>query len=285
MSHPVRFGLRLPPQVSWAAGSSPLPRLVELAQAAEQSGFDSLLVSDGPTAAEGGAGGGLEAVTFLGALATATATAHLGVLNSPAGWRPPSLLAKQITAVDVISGGRAVLGMSTGGGVGPGRYSRLEEALTVCRAMFEHADSTVHGRAYRIDNAANRPRPLQRGGPPLVATGRPSRWLLQVALRVADAVHLEPPPPRLEVVVAAVSRQGRLTAHPRGSLGISVSVAVDPGAWRFGGAAAVVQAVGSVLGAGAHGVVLDTAADARPEAVAEVGRALVESFGPTVERR
>lgn len=278
MSALVRFGLRLPTAISGGAGTSPLPRLVELARAAEQSGFDSLWVADRPGEDDGSVGE-LEAYTLLGALATSTSMSRLGALASPAGARPPSLLAKQVTALDVISGGRAVLGMRAARGVHRGRYARLQEAASLCRAMFEHAESTLHGRWYRIEQAANRPPPVRAGGPPLVVAGRGGRRLLEVAVRVADGVHVEASTSRLARLVPQVRERQQRNGKPSHELWVTAGLTLSRGAWSSAGAPAVVEAVGRLLEAGAQGVVLDAPVGVRPDAVTGVGHALLKAYG------
>src|SRR5207237_6874726 len=95
----------------------------------------------------------------------------------------PALLAKQVTTLDVISKGRAILGIGAawnedehrGYGfefppIGQ-RMNRLEEALTICKAMFTEERATFEGRYYRIERALNNPRPLRPGGAPGLARG------------------------------------------------------------------------------------------------------------------
>lgn len=276
----VRLGLRLPTSISAGPGASPLPRLVELARAAEGAGFDSLWVPDRAGDPDTQATGALEAYTLLGALATATERARLGALSSPVGNRPPSVLAKQVTCLDVLSGGRAVLGLAVGT-ARRGRHARLEEAVSVCRAMFEHAESTVNGRWFHTERAANRPSPRHAGGPPIVVAGRSGRRLVEVALRVADAMHVETSTTRLRRLVAHVAARHESSGRPLRPLWVTAGVILSRGAWSASGASAVVEAVGLVLEAGAHGVVLDAPVGVRPDAVAGAGEALVRAYGAT----
>jgi alkanesulfonate monooxygenase SsuD/methylene tetrahydromethanopterin reductase-like flavin-dependent oxidoreductase (luciferase family) len=157
------------------AGRPPaLERIGALAEAAEQAGFDSLWVTDQQSVATGGAAttglDGLEAYSLLGALATLTRTMRLGVLPLGPDRRHPSVVAKMVTTVDVISHGRAILtyGMAS---MDQPDIDRAVEALRVGRAMLEEEIPTVAGSAYAIARAFNRPRPVQTDGIPRALVG------------------------------------------------------------------------------------------------------------------
>jgi len=111
-------------------------------------------------------------------------------------------LAKQVTALDVISGGRAVLGIGAAWyereheGLGfdfpplRERFERLEEALVICRAMFTTDAPSFNGRYYRIHDAVNRPRPVRTGGPPILIGGGGERRTLRLVAEHGDACNL-----------------------------------------------------------------------------------------------
>jgi alkanesulfonate monooxygenase SsuD/methylene tetrahydromethanopterin reductase-like flavin-dependent oxidoreductase (luciferase family) len=170
----TRLGLALPSLRSTGSGcSEDFSQLAASARVAERSGFDSLFFcpaseSAGSTAS---VGSGFEAYTFLGALARRTSSARIGTLGLDRAGRPPSLLAKQITALDVLSSGRAVLGIGEAGG-GPDAVERLEETIDICRAMFRESPVDFDGRFHSLLGATNRPRPVQEGGPPIVIDAR-----------------------------------------------------------------------------------------------------------------
>ena len=142
-----------------------------------------------------------EAYTLLGALATQTTTAKLLALVSPVTLRNPALLAKSVTTLDVISGGRAVLGVGAGwdldehaayGYTFPPikeRMDRLDEALRVCRSLFRDQRPSFSGLRYTIRDAWNVPKPLAADIPILVAGGGELRTLALVA-RYADACNV-----------------------------------------------------------------------------------------------
>src|ERR1700730_4672895 len=154
--------------------------VVEQARAAEAAGFALVTVMDhfyqiagiGPEEDPM-----LEAYTTLGALAASTSRVRLATLVTGVTYRNPALLAKLVTTLDVISGGRAVLGIgaawneSEHRGYGfefppiGERTDRLDEALTICRLMFTQTRPSFEGRHHRIERAINSPRPVQPGGP------------------------------------------------------------------------------------------------------------------------
>jgi F420-dependent oxidoreductase-like protein len=196
----TRFGVQLP-NFSGVDPADLFEHVAGLATAAEDSGFDSVWVMDhffqlpplgGPDAPM------LEAYTLLGALAARTRRVQLGTLVTGVTYRNPAILAKIVTTLDVISRGRAILGI--GGawydvehqalgvdyprdGV---RLDMLEEAVQVCRAMFTGDDVSFTGTHYRLDHARNLPRPVQAGGPKIMIGGGGEKRTLRLVARYAD---------------------------------------------------------------------------------------------------
>jgi F420-dependent oxidoreductase-like protein len=181
--------------------------VANLARAAEDAGFGLVTVMDhfyqiygvGPETDPM-----LEAWTTLGALAARTTKVRLGTLVTGVTYRNPAMLAKMVTTLDVISGGRALLGLGAawnedehrGYGVEfppiPERMDRLDEALTICRAMFTEERPSFEGRYYRIDRALNSPRPIQPGGPRILVGGGGEQRTLKIAAKHADMTHWFP---------------------------------------------------------------------------------------------
>jgi F420-dependent oxidoreductase-like protein len=203
----TKFGLQIP-NFSYgddSNGRGLFERVVSIATTAESSGFDSLWVMDhlfqipmvGPMDDPM-----FEAYTLLGGLAARTARARLGAMVTGVTYRNPALLAKEVTALDVLSGGRAVLGLGAAWfeaehqGLGfdfpplAERFDRLAEALVICRAMFTEDAPSFEGRFYRIDSAVNRPRPVHREGPPILIGGGGERRTLRLVAEHADACNL-----------------------------------------------------------------------------------------------
>jgi len=182
-------------------------RFVEQAVAAEAAGFQLVTVMDhfyqirgvGPETDPM-----LEAYSTLAALAARTGKVRLGTLVSGVTYRNPAILAKTVTTLDVISGGRAMLGIGAawnedehrGYGIDfppiGERMDRLEEALTICHAMFTEERPSFTGRYYRIDSALNYPRPIAPAGPPILVGGGGEQRTLKIAAKHADITHWFP---------------------------------------------------------------------------------------------
>jgi alkanesulfonate monooxygenase SsuD/methylene tetrahydromethanopterin reductase-like flavin-dependent oxidoreductase (luciferase family) len=181
----TKFGIQLP-NFSGVETVHLFEHIAGLATGAEASGFNSVWVMDhffqlpplgGPDQPM------LEAYTLLGALAARTHRVQLGTLVTGVTYRYPGILAKIITTLDVISQGRAILGI--GGawydvehkGLGidyPSdrvRLDMLEEAVQVCRTMFTGDDVSFAGTHARLDHARNVPVPLHPGGPKIMIGG------------------------------------------------------------------------------------------------------------------
>lgn len=228
------FGLQLPNFGFGVPDDQLFDQVVARATAAETSGFRSLWVMDHlyQLPALGGADQPmLEAYTLLGALATQTRTATLGTMVTGVTYRNPALLAKIVTTLDVISRGRAVLGLGaawhdlehTGYGFDfppvSERMDRLEEALQICRAMFERDHVSFEGAHYRTDDARNLPRPVQAGGPEILVGGGGERRTLRLVAQYADACNLHGDPDgirhKLEVLHRHCADVGRDPAEIR----------------------------------------------------------------------
>jgi F420-dependent oxidoreductase-like protein len=179
-------------------------RIVGQAKAAEKAGFDLVTVMDhfyqirgiGPETQPM-----LEAYTTLGALAANTSRVKLGTLVTGVTYRNPAVLAKQVTTLDVISNGRAILGLgaawneSEHNGYGiefppiGRRMDRLDEALTIAKLMFTQDRPSFEGRYYKIDRALNVPRPVQPGGPKILIGGTGERRTLRLLAQHGDIGH------------------------------------------------------------------------------------------------
>jgi F420-dependent oxidoreductase-like protein len=187
-----------------ADGAQLFDRVVANAQAAEAAGFDLVTVMDhfyqirgiGPETEPM-----LEAYTTLGALAAKTSRIKLATLVTGVTYRNPAILAKQVTTLDVISKGRAILGIGAawnedehiGYGVGfpsiSERMERLDEALTIAKLMFTEERPSFQGKHYRIERALNVPRPVQPGGPKILVGGGGERKTLRLLARHGDIGH------------------------------------------------------------------------------------------------
>ena len=178
--------------------------VVQLAKAAEAAGFDLVTVMDhfyqiagiGPETEPM-----LEAYTTLSALAQHTSRVKLGTLVTGVTYRNPALLAKMVTTLDVVSHGRAVLGIgaawneSEHEGYGfdfppiKERMERLDEAVTIAKLMFTEERPSFSGKHYRIDKALDVPRPVQPGGPKILIGGGGEKKTLRILAKHGDIGH------------------------------------------------------------------------------------------------
>ena len=176
------------------------------AQVAEEAGFSRLVVVDHVWQFGGGSVEQemLESYTTLGYLAAVTTHAELLTLVTAATYRPPGLLAKMVTTLDVLSGGRAWLGIGAGAPFGGAeatglglpfppvaeRFERLEETLQVCLQMWSKDDGPYDGQHYQLGRTLNSPQSLRRPHPPILIAGSGERKTLRLVAQYADACNL-----------------------------------------------------------------------------------------------
>jgi F420-dependent oxidoreductase-like protein len=179
-------------------------RTLEVAQVADRSGFDSIWVFDHfHTTPEPTDEPVLEAYTTLSALATATSNVRLGQVVTCASYRNPALLAKMITTIDVISGGRAILGLGAGwkeeewlayGYAFPPskeRLAALEDTLEIASRMFGPGRATYEGRGSSIEGAINEPKPVQQPRIPIMVGGNGQKVTWRLAAKYADELNVD----------------------------------------------------------------------------------------------
>ncbi|HEY0519739.1 MAG TPA: LLM class F420-dependent oxidoreductase [Ilumatobacteraceae bacterium] len=199
------YGLQLP-DFSWIVDADPsttMQRLRATAEAAEAAGFSSLWVMDhmlqlpplgGPAASI------LEGYVTLGALAAVTTRVELGTLVTGVTYRNPAHLAKQIATLDALSGGRVILGIGAawydteheayGWDFPPvkERFERLNEAVTICRGMFDNETFTYSGAHYSVTDARVVPRPQRRV--PIMIGGSGEKKTLRMVAELADLCNI-----------------------------------------------------------------------------------------------
>lgn len=201
MRVPLTLGLHLP---NFNFPDTPaerlLDRLTDIAQAAEGSGFSSITLMDhyhqipgvGPRT-----NWMMEGNTALGALAARTSKVSLGLLVGGVMYRNPAFLAKATTTLDVLSGGRAVLGLGAAwfeeehlayGFPFPAlreRFEHLEDALQIARLMFTEDEPSFQGTHHHIEHALNNPKPV-RGDIPILVGGSGEKKTLRLVAQHAD---------------------------------------------------------------------------------------------------
>ena len=225
----IKVGLQIPNfTYPGVAPEHLFERVAEVAVAAEGAGADTVMVMDhfyqlamlGPIEHEM-----MEAYTLLGAIAARTSKVQLGTLVTGVTYRNPAILAKIVTTLDVISSGRAFLGIGAawfdvehhalGVDFPPvkERFERLEEALVICRAMFRGERPTIEGQHYQVRDAINSPLPVQPGGPPIMIGGQGEKKTLRFMAKYAEMANFtagfDEIPRKLEVLAAHCAAEGR----------------------------------------------------------------------------
>ena len=205
------------------------PTLAATARAAEEGGCSIFTVMDHWFQLEqlGGAHDPmLEGYTTMGFLAGQTQRITLGLLVTGVTYRHPGLLAKTVTTLDILSGGRAQLGIGAAWyerehlGLGvpfpsvSERFERLEETLQICRQTWSDDDGPYEGRHYQLAETICSPRPLQQPAPRILVGGSGERKTLRLVARYADACNLYAPDPavvahKLDVLARHCEAEGR----------------------------------------------------------------------------
>jgi len=223
----MKLGLHIP-DFTWPGGPDSLGHdLARVGQAAEEAGFDRVSVMDhffqirgvGPPEHEM-----LEAYTTLGYLAAHTARVKLLTLVTGVVYRQPGLLAKAVTTLDVLSGGRAMLGIgaawneeeSRGLGLNfppiAERFELLEDALKICLQMWSGDDGPFTGTHAKLERTLNSPQAISRPHPPILIGGSGERKTLRLVARYAQACNLFPGPDldhKLDVLRRHCETEGR----------------------------------------------------------------------------
>ncbi|MBB5160918.1 LLM class F420-dependent oxidoreductase [Mycobacterium sp. AZCC_0083] len=222
----IRLGLQIP-NFSYGTGVNELfPTVIAQAQEAEAAGFDSVFVMDHFYQLPGLGTPDqpmLEAYTALGALAAVTERVQLGTLVTGNSYRNPTLLAKAITTLDVISQGRAVLGIGTGWfelehdslgydfGTFTDRFNKLDESLQIILPMLEGERPTFTGKYYRTQEAMAEPR--FRDHIPLMIGGSGEKKTIPLAAKHFDHLNIiagfDELPRKVQVVKEACEKIGR----------------------------------------------------------------------------
>ncbi len=200
--------------------------VVAQAAAADRSGFDTVMLMDHfyqlPMLGQPDANM-LECYTTLGALACETSSVRLGALVTGNTYRNPAVLAKIITALDIVSGGRAQLGIGAGWfefehdslgfefGTFTDRFEKLEEALQIILPMLRDETPSLDGKHYTVKDAINHPAPLSRI--PVMIGGSGEKKTLRMVAQYADESNLTCPadeiPRKLDALAGHCERLGR----------------------------------------------------------------------------
>src|SRR5512146_199279 len=225
----MKLGLHIS-DFTWDGGAPELRvKLGEIAKRAEDGGVDRISVMDhvwqigmiGPPEHEM-----LEAYTALGWLAAKTERVKLLTMVTAVVYREPGLLAKAVTTLDVLSGGRAILGIGAAwnaeesAGLGllfppvSERFERLEEAILICKQMWSDSEAPFNGTHYQLARTLNSPQVLSRPHPPILIGGAGEKKTLRLVAKYADACNiaaynLEETAHKLDVLRQHCANEGR----------------------------------------------------------------------------
>jgi F420-dependent oxidoreductase-like protein len=223
----VQIGVQIP-DFTFPNGPARLGAdLAAIGRGADEAGFDFIAVMDhffqipviGPADREM-----LEAYSTLAYLAGVTSRVKLLTLVTGSVYRHPGILAKTVTTLDVLSGGRAWLGIgaawneeeSRGLGIPfppvAERFERLEETLQICLQMWRGDETPYQGKHYQLERPLNSPQALSKPHPPIMIGGGGEKKTLRFVARYAQACNLFPGPElarKLDVLRAHCDAEGR----------------------------------------------------------------------------
>ncbi|MGI5233413.1 LLM class F420-dependent oxidoreductase [Actinoallomurus sp. CA-142502] len=243
----MRFSINIGNFTSPAGPESIGRSLLDVARAADESGIDTVWVGDHLIQANPYDTTGddmLEAYTALGFLAARTERVRLGVMVSAVTFRPPSLLIKAVTSLDVLSGGRAWFGVGAGHNETEARamglplpptaerFERLEETLRLARQMWSGVEAPFEGVHYRLEHPTNRPNSLRRPHPPIVVGGAGEKKTLRLVATYADACNLFDIPGQGDLLrrkLAVLAGHCEAVGRPFGEIEKTVSSRLEPG--------------------------------------------------------
>lgn len=232
----MKIGLQIPSFTFPGRDSADIfPTVARAAQTAEANGFDTVLVMDhfyqlphlGPQHDPM-----LECYSILNAIGAVTKTVRLSALVTGVTYRNPAMLAKAVTTLDVVSGGRAVLGigaawfeaehLALGYGFPPlkERFEKLEDALNICRLMFDNHQSSYSGTHHSITDAYNEPRPVQSHLPIMVG-GSGEKKTFRMAVQHADMLNMTAGHAELEHKLSVIDQHCANLKRDRATLEVS----------------------------------------------------------------
>jgi F420-dependent oxidoreductase-like protein len=233
---------------SWPDGAAGLgAQLGRVVRTADEAGLDTVWVADHLIQADPNSTPGaemLEAYTTLGFLAALTRRARLGTMVTGVTYRPPGLLVKAVTTLDVLSGGRAWLGIGAGYHQDEARamglplpppaerLERLEETLRLAVQMWSGDDAAFEGAHYRLERPISSPSSVRRPHPPILIGGMGERKTLRLVARYADACNLFDIPDGGQTVkhkLSVLARHCEAVGRPYDEIEKTLSTRLEPG--------------------------------------------------------
>ncbi|MGH2586612.1 MAG: LLM class F420-dependent oxidoreductase [Dehalococcoidia bacterium] len=274
---------------SWPGdGAGISVRLGRIARAADAAGLDTVWVSDhliqaDPTSTPEAEM--LEAYTTLGFLAAQTERARLGTMVTGVTYRPSALLIKAVTTLDVLSDGRAWLGIGAGyqqeeaRAMGlplppvAERFERLDDTLRLALQMWSGSDAAFDGKHERLERPINSPNSIRRPHPPILIGGTGEQKTLRLVAKYADACNLFDIPDGGETVrhkLAVLAQHCEAIGRPYDAIEKTLSTRLQPGE----SLEAFVQRCATIASLGIDHVVVITTGPWTEDAVATLAAAV-----------
>lgn len=232
---------------SWAEGPARLgAQLGRITRAADDAGLDTVWVPDHLLQCDPNSTSDaemLEAYTTLGFLTARSERVRLGTMVTGSTFRAPALLVEAVTTLDVLSGGRAWLGIGAGYQQDEARamglpfppvaerFARLEETLQLATQMWSGDASAFEGRQYQLAHPISSPQPVNRPRPPILIGGTGEHKTLRLVARYADACNLFDIPDGGKIVrhkLAVLADHCDATGRPYDAIDKTVSTRLDP---------------------------------------------------------
>jgi F420-dependent oxidoreductase-like protein len=274
----------------WAGGDAGIgPGIADLAHRAEALGvrsmsfMDHFFQMDWFAPAEDPM---LEGYTALGFIAGCTTDLRLRLLVTGVTYRHPGLLTKTVTTLDVVSGGRAELGIGAAWydrehrGLGvpfpptAERFERLEEAIQICNQMWSDDNGPYEGKHYQLAETLCSPAPVSRPKPKILIGGSGEKKTLRIAAQYADAMNIIAPPEQYEHKIAVLRRHCEDLGRDPSEIDISVMFREFPGG---GSVDEVVSSAQQLAELGVTSLVTGAMTD-------DPGGWLEDTFGPAMDQ-
>lgn len=295
----MRIGLQIS-SFTWPGGPESIgPTLGRIVRQADDAGFDSIWVMDHFFQIRGNGRAEepmLEGMTAFGFMAAHSQRARLGLMVGGVHYRHPGLWVKATTTLDVLSGGRAWLGIGAAWNAEESRalafpfpplgerFEMLEETLQIAHAMFQGergSEAAFAGRHYRAERLLNSPQSLSRPRVPIMVGGGGERKTLRLVAQYADACNVFGSPEAIArkyaILDAHCAAVGRDPSEIERSTLQDVRLAADSGGGEAPGQ--VVERLGELADAGAQHVIVDLKAVHEPARLERFASAVLPQLG------
>jgi F420-dependent oxidoreductase-like protein len=285
----MKFGLEIN-DFEWPGGNARMgEHLATIGRRAEEAGFDSVWVWDHFIQLRKWDHAILEGWLSLAFLAAATKRVKLGTLVTGVTYRHPAILVKQASTLDVLSGGRAYLGIGAAWnerehkafgvefGTWTDRFKLLEDALQIAHRAWSGERGAFHGKRVHLTEQMDSPRPVQQPHPPILIGGGGERKTLRLVAKYADATHQGTSDPaefrhKMDVLRRHCDEVGRDFDEIERFAGLAVS---DPRSRQLYEPARILDSVGALAAVGVQGVFLVLPQAVEPDTIERFGQDVI----------